>query len=223
MSSSTASWSRYGAVPTSPPALKPEGEVVAVTDGAAASSSATTAAEAGVAFFSRARAVAGATAGRPRAWREVLDATAFARPDSCGEARARARRNIAYFRANYALVALVLVFVGLVYRPVSMLAFLALFVAWLGLYFGRADGEPLLCLGRQVHDRVVLAVLSAATVLVLALTRAGLNLLVSLVVATALIGLHAAFRMNYYLDERDAFDSAGASFTDTGYSYTLPR
>lgn len=228
MSSSTASWSRYGAVPTSPPPpyppLKPDADgdavAVAVTDGAS-SSSAATAAEAGVAFFSRARAAAGAAAGRPRAWREVLDTTAFSRPESCGEARARARRNIAYFRANYALVALVLVFVGLVYRPVSMLAFLALFVAWLGLYFGRGDGEPLICLGREVDDRVVLAVLSAATVLVLALTRAGLNLLVSLVIAAVVIGLHAAFRMNYYLDERDAFD--GASFTDTGYGYTLPR
>jgi PRA1 family protein 1 len=132
---------------------KHDAVVVAVTDGALASSLATTAAEAGVAFFSRARAIAGAAAGRPRAWREVLDATAFARPDSCGEARAWARRNIAYFGANYALAALVLVFVGLVYRPVSMLAFLALFVAWLGLYFGRGDGEPLLCLGCHGESR----------------------------------------------------------------------
>jgi len=236
MSSSTASWSRYGAVPTSPlpPPARPEGvgAAVAVADGAAggeeaapsSSSAATaTAAEAGVAFFSRARAFAGSAAGRPRAWREVLDPTAFSRPESCGEARARARRNLAYFRANYALAALVLVFLGLVSRPVSMLVFLALFVAWLGLYFGRGEGEPLVCLRREVDDRVVLAVLSAATVLAVALTRAGLNLLVSLLVAAAVIGVHAAFRVNYYLDERDAFDVAGSSFTDNGYGYTLPR
>ncbi|XP_066334254.1 PRA1 family protein E-like [Miscanthus floridulus] len=227
MSSSTASWSRYGAVPTSPPAppppqLKPED--VAGGEAAPSSSSASaTAAEAGVAFFSRARAFAGAAAGRPRAWREVLDPTAFSRPESCGEARARVRRNLAYFRANYALSALVLVFLGLVYRPVSMLVFLVLFLAWLGLYFGRGDGDPLVCLGRDVDDRVVLAVLSAATVLAVALTRAGLNLLVSLVVAAAVIGLHAAFRVNFYLDERDAFDVAGNSFTDSAYGYALPR
>lgn len=41
--------------------------------------------------------------------------------ESCGEARARARRNLAYLRA-----ALVLVFLGLDTRPRSMLAFLAL-------------------------------------------------------------------------------------------------
>uniref|UniRef100_A0A0E0KK85 PRA1 family protein n=1 Tax=Oryza punctata TaxID=4537 RepID=A0A0E0KK85_ORYPU len=221
MAASTASWSRYGTVPAAP---KRE-EVVVDGDGevaAAPSPSPATAAEAGVAFFSRARAVAGAAAGRPRAWREVLDATAFSRPESCGEARARARRNLAYFRANYALAALVLVFLGLVYRPVSMLAFLALFVAWLGLYFGRGDGEPLACLGREVDDRVVLAALSVATVLAVALSRAGLNLLVSLVLAAAVIGVHAAFRMNVYLDERDAYD--GSSFMGSSYGgYSLPR
>ncbi|XP_015690110.2 PRA1 family protein E-like [Oryza brachyantha] len=225
-SSSTASWSRYGTVPAPAAAAgKHEEAVDGGGDGeVAASASTATAAEAGVAFFSRARAVAGAAAGRPRAWREVLDATAFSRPESCGEARARARRNLAYFRANYALVALVLVFLGLVYRPVSMLVFLALFVAWLGLYFGRADGEPLACLGREVDDRAVLAVLSVATVLAVALSRAGLNLLVSLVLAAAVIGLHAAFRMNVYLDERDAYDGAGSSFMGASYGgYTLPR
>ena len=70
----------------------------------------------------------------------------------------------------------------------------------------------------------MLAVLSAATVLaVVALTLAGLNLLVSLVVAAAVIGVHATFRMNYYLDERDAFDVAGGSLTDNGYGYTVPE
>ncbi|KAM3278938.1 hypothetical protein ACQJBY_046309 [Aegilops geniculata] len=234
MSSSTASWSRYGAVPAPPPPPRPDanGDFEAAPSSsspAPSSPPAATAAEAGVAFFSRAGASAAAAAGvgRPRAWREVLDHTAFSRPETCGEARARARRNLAYFRANYALAALVLVFLGLVYRPRSMLAFLALFVAWLALYFGRGgDAGPLVCLGRDVDDRVVLAALSAATVLAVALTRAGLNLLVSLVLASALIGVHAAFRMNVYLDERDAFDADAAvsSFMGSTYGYsTLPK
>ncbi|KAI4985575.1 PRA1 family protein E-like [Hordeum vulgare subsp. vulgare] len=234
MSSSTASWSRYGAVPAPappPPPPRPDanGDGEAPSSSSASSPPAATAAEAGVAFFSRAGASAAAAAavGRPRAWREVLDHTAFSRPETCGEARARARRNLAYFRANYALAALLLVFLGLVYRPRSMLAFLGLFVAWLAFYFGRGgDAGPLACLGRDVDDRVVLAALSAATVLAVALTRAGLNLLVSLVIASALIGVHAAFRMNVYLDERDAFDADAAvsSFTGSTYGYsTLPR
>ena len=70
----------------------------------------------------------------------------------------------------------------------------------------------------------MLAVLSASTVLaVIALTLARLNLLVSLVIATAVIGVHATFRMNYYLDERDAFDVAGGSLMDNGYGYTVPE
>ncbi|CAO2042975.1 unnamed protein product [Urochloa humidicola] len=105
MSFSTASWTRYSAVPTSP-LLPPTGpEDVAVVDGTAGGeatapslSSLATAAEAGVAFFSRARAYAGAATGRPRAWREVMDPMAFSRPEIRGEARAWARRNLAYFR-----------------------------------------------------------------------------------------------------------------------------
>ncbi|KAG8098573.1 hypothetical protein GUJ93_ZPchr0013g36547 [Zizania palustris] len=222
MASSTASWSRYGTVPAAAPPQKNEAVAADGNGEAAPSPSPATAAEAGVAFFSRARAVARATAGRPRAWREVLDATAFSRPESCGEARARARRNLAYFRANYALVALVIVFLGLVYRPLSMLAFLALFVAWLALYFGRGDGDPLVCLRREVDDRVVLAVLSVTTVLAIALTRAGLNLLVSLALAAAIIGVHAAFRINFYVDGSwDAFDGAG-SIGSSYDGYTLP-
>lgn len=131
-------------------------------------------------------------AGRLRAWLEVRDSTAFSRPKSYREARVRARRNLAYFRARRARA-------RLVYRPVSMLGFLALFVAWLGLYLGRGGGETLVCLGREVDNHIVLAVLSVATVLAVALTRAGLNLLVSLV-----IGMHATFRVNFYLDERDS-------------------
>uniref|UniRef100_A0A0D9W068 PRA1 family protein n=1 Tax=Leersia perrieri TaxID=77586 RepID=A0A0D9W068_9ORYZ len=194
MAASTASWSRYGTVPSAAPPPPKHEEAVVNGDGAAASaagpSASASAAEAGVA---------------------------------CGEARARARRNLAYFRANYALAALVIVFLGLLYRPLSMLAFLALFVAWLALYFARdGDGDRLACLGRDVDDRVVLAVLSVATVLAVALTHAGLNLLVSLVIAAAVIGVHAAFRMNVYLDERDAFDG-GASGSSFYGDYTLPR
>jgi hypothetical protein len=74
-----------------------------------------------------------------------------------------------------------LIFLSLVYLLVSMLVFLTFFVARLGLYFGSSEGEPL--------DRVVLAMLSAATVLAIALTCVGLNLLISLVVTAAVIGV----------------------------------
>ena len=72
--------------------------------------------------------------------------------------------------------------------------------------------DPLVCLCREVDDGVVLAVLSTATVLAIALTRVGLNLLISLIAAACVIGVHAAFSVNFYLDERDTFDVAGNSF-----------
>ncbi|KAL6880091.1 hypothetical protein ACP4OV_011656 [Aristida adscensionis] len=109
--------SRYGAIPVSPP-------LVYAVNGEEAGSSSPAAA-----FLWRARAPLARVARRLRPWREVLEL----------EARVRARRNLADFRANYAVAAMALAVLGLLRRPVSMLAFLALAVAWLLLCFGRAD------------------------------------------------------------------------------------
>ena len=39
-----------------------------------------------------------------------------------------------------------------------MLVLVVLFVTYLGPYFGRGEGEPLVCLDREVDDLVVLAI-----------------------------------------------------------------
>lgn len=139
-----------------------------------------------------------------RPWRLFFDISQFSLPFSYADAMSRIRRNANHFRVNYAVVALIILFCSLVYHPISMIVFLVSAVAWLTLYFCRED--PLTISGRIVDDRVVLVVLSLVTVVALVFTHVGLNVLVALIVALVVDGIHAAFRCadEVFLDESEA-------------------
>ncbi|GLT95159.1 hypothetical protein SLE2022_128560 [Rubroshorea leprosula] len=127
-----------------------------------------------------------------RPWPEFLNLHSFSLPISAADAKARIRRNVSYFRVNYAMIMLVMLFLSLLWHPLSMIIFLIVFVLWWFFYFFRDD--PVVVLGRVIDDRIVLAILSLITVICLVFTKVGTNVLVSLIIGVVVVGVHAAFR-----------------------------
>ncbi|XP_057977051.1 PRA1 family protein F2-like [Malania oleifera] len=146
-----------------------------------------------------------------RPWRELLAFRSFGRPASFNDAVSRARTNAVYFRANYAIFVLTVLFLSLLWHPISLIVFIVMMAAWLFLYFLR--DEPLMLFRHIVDDRVVLIALSILTIVFLLLTHATVNIVVALLVGAAVAVLHAAFRKtdDLFLDEEAAEADAGAA------------
>ncbi|XP_057771959.1 PRA1 family protein F2 [Salvia miltiorrhiza] len=143
-------------------------------------------------YISRAKERIKEGLGARRPWREMVDIHSFGLPRSFREAMARVKTNIAYFSMNYVLVALVIVFLSLLWHPISLIVFLVMMALWVLLYFLR--DEPLVVFGRLISDKVVLIVLAVLTIFVLLFTGATTEILSSLLVAVVVVLVHAALR-----------------------------
>uniref|UniRef100_A0A7N0RAD5 PRA1 family protein n=1 Tax=Kalanchoe fedtschenkoi TaxID=63787 RepID=A0A7N0RAD5_KALFE len=137
-----------------------------------------------------------------RPWREFASASSFSLPDVFGEALMRLSRNLSHFRINYALISLTILFLSLLFHPISLIVFVLVALAWYYFYISGRD-EPVTVLGWEIGDGVVLAVLSGGTVVVVGLTGVWLNVGVSAVVSLVVVCIHGVFRSveDLYCDE----------------------
>ncbi|KAL3824437.1 hypothetical protein ACJIZ3_020466 [Penstemon smallii] len=143
-------------------------------------------------YISRAKERVQAGLGTRRPWRQMFDRHCFSFPKGFHDAVARVKTNVAYFRMNYALVVLLILFLSLLWHPISLLVFIAMMAVWLFLYFFR--DEPLVVFRRTISDRTVVIVLSVLTIFVLLLTHATINIVVAVLTGVVVVVIHAAVR-----------------------------
>ncbi|CAH8306256.1 unnamed protein product [Eruca vesicaria subsp. sativa] len=148
-----------------------------------------------------------------RPWKTMFDLQSLNLPHGFSDAISRIKTNLVHFRANYAVVVLVILFLSLIYHPTSLLVLAVLAVFWIFLYFLR--DEPLVVFRHQVDDRTVMICLSVLTVAMLLFTRATVNVLGAVGTGVVLVVVHAAVRRSddLYLDEDAAAEREASGLT----------
>ncbi|XP_010465233.1 PREDICTED: PRA1 family protein F3-like [Camelina sativa] len=148
------------------------------------------------------RIVAGLATRRP--WKVMFDFHSMGIPHGFSDALSRTKKNLAYFRVNYVIVVLIVIFFSLIWHPISLIVFTVLVFVWIFLYFLR--DEPLKVFRYQINDLTVLIVLGVVTIVLLLLTNATLNIIGAVVTGAVLVLIHAVVRKteDLFLDEEAA-------------------
>ncbi|KAL5720906.1 PRA1 protein B1 [Ranunculus cassubicifolius] len=148
---------------------------------------------------------------RRRPWYELIDRSAFTRPDSVSDALSRVRKNYTYFRINYLTLLGSVLALSLITHPISLFFLLVLLSSWLFLYFFRPSDSPLVMFNRQFSDFETLAFLVVFTVIVIFLTSVGSVLISALMIGLTIVAVHGSFRVpeDLFLDEQEPVGGAG--------------
>ncbi|KAI3759750.1 hypothetical protein L6452_07786 [Arctium lappa] len=159
-------------------------------------------------YLSTAKARIKSGLGTRRPWKEMFNLRWINFPHGVSDGFSRIGTNVGYFRMNYVIIMLLILFLSLLWHPVSLIVFVVMMAAWLFLYFLR--DEPLMIFHRVIDDRVVLVVLFVVTIVLLLLTGATMNILSSILIELAVVVVHAALRRIDDLSfDEDLLDAGG--------------
>lgn len=127
-------------------------------------------------------------------WTELLDRTAFSRPENFAEATGRLKKNGAYFRVNYLAFMLVVTITCMVLNPTSLIVLGCLALLWAYLFGIRKD--PIVIGGRSFSEREKLLGLTVTSaIMIFFVTSVGTILFTALGISVAVIGVHGACRV----------------------------
>ncbi|KAF9597503.1 hypothetical protein IFM89_019030 [Coptis chinensis] len=153
-----------------------------------------------------------------RPWTELLDRSAFTRPESITDAASRIKKNSSYFRINYLTIITTILAVSLLTHPFSLLTLLCLLSAWMFLYVFRPSDQPLIIFNRTFTDRETLMGLIGLSIVVVFLTSVGAILMGGILVGLGVVCGHGAFRVpeDLFLDDQDSGNAGGVGGVATG-------
>lgn len=146
-----------------------------------------------------------------RPWSELVDRTAFSKPESISDVTTRIRKNYEYFRVNYFSVVGAVIAVSLLTNPFSLMTLLGLLSAWIFLYLFRPSEPPMAIRGRTFSERETLGLLIVLSIIVVFLTSIGSILISATLVGMGIVCVHGAFRApeDLFLDEQEPGGSTG--------------
>ncbi|KAI7735773.1 hypothetical protein M8C21_000535 [Ambrosia artemisiifolia] len=156
-------------------------------------------------YLSRAKARIKSGLGTRRPWKQMFNLASINFPHSLSVAFSRIKTNVGYFRMNYVIIMLVILFLSLLFHPISLIVFVIMMAAWLFLYFLR--DEPLIIFHRTIGDRAVLVVLFVVTIVLLLLTDVTWNIVSSVLIGLFVVVVHAALRNTDDLVDEDRVES----------------
>lgn len=143
-------------------------------------------------FVARAKERIESGLGKRRPWLEMIQLQDLTLPTTFNQSIQRIKSNVVFFRMNYAIIILFILFLSLLWHPISLIVFIITMVAWLFLYF--LHDQPLMVLGYRIDERLVTISLLLVTIVALFLTSAKYHIIVGLSIGLGVVLVHGALR-----------------------------